>query len=326
MSDAAVLSENGPGNTQSMSGFDIMPASDRGIPDATGPLLSVLCITYNHENYIAQALDSFLMQETRFPFEIVVGEDCSTDATLSVVESYQRRFPGIIRIVTSTFNVGVIENFRRTLKACKGRYIALCEGDDFWTDKRKLQIQVDFMEDNPDYVITYHDACAFDESARSEWPQLSDEHQCDATADDLIDARPISTLTASFRNVLDGIPPEFDCVPILDLCLWSLLGSHGKGKYLGGIKPAAYRIHQGGVLSSQSQANKGRMTIHAYLCLSRYYARIGDEKVSRRFMVKTILLANSQLGLTEKIKLVASLVDGLFHSPLYSIRRFLAGK
>jgi glycosyltransferase involved in cell wall biosynthesis len=293
---------------------------------ADAPLLSVLCITYNHEGYIAQALDSFLMQETRFPFEIVIGEDCSADGTLSVVESYQRRFPGIIRTVTSKSNVGVIENFRRTLKACRGRYIALCEGDDFWTDKQKLQIQVDFMDGNPDYVISYHDACAFDESAQCESPQLSGEHQCDATPDELINARPISTLTACFRNVLNEIPSEFDCVPILDLCLWSLLGSHGKGKYLGGIKPAAYRIHPGGVLSSQSEANKRRMTMHAYLCLARYYARLGDDKTSQGFMVKTILLGNSQLSLPGQVKLLASLVDGLFGSPLYSIRKFMIGK
>lgn len=309
-----------------MSAPDIVRKPDRFDGNADTPLVSVLCITYNHAEFISQALDSFLTQEANFPLEIVIGEDCSTDGTLSVVESYKARFPKVIKIITSSSNVGAVENFRRTLRACSGKYVALCEGDDFWTDRRKLQIQVDFMEANPDYVISYHDACAFDKSARSESPQLSGELQSDATADELVNARQISTLTACFRNVLDEIPSEFDHVPILDLCLWSLLGCHGRGKYLGNIKPAAYRVHQGGILSSQNEANKLRMTMHTYLCLSRYHATVGSEKVSRHFTFMTILVAVSQLRVLGKFKLLGCLVDGLLGSPVYQIKRFLTGK
>ena len=290
------------------------------------PLLSVLCITYNHEKYIAQALDSFLMQETTFPVEIVVGEDCSTDNTLSLVEGYKKRFPEIIKVIAAQSNGGAVENFRRTLKACKGKYIAICEGDDYWTDNRKLQIQVEFLEDHPDYVISYHDAYAFDESGILVDPQLPRELQCDATAGELLDARQISTLTACFRNVLNEIPPEFDRAPILDLCLWSLLGNYGKGKYSRDIKPAAYRVHGGGILSSQNDANKCRMTIHTYLCLSRFYARVGNEEASQRFAFKTTLMASSQLSALGKIRLLATIVDGLLGNPLYMFKKLLTGK
>lgn len=110
------------------------------------PIVSVCTITYNHELYISEAIDSFLMQETDFPFEIVIGEDCSTDSTRKIIEEYVEKFPNIVKLITSEKNVGMQENNERTTKACKGEYIALCEGDDYWTDKKKLQIQIDEMK------------------------------------------------------------------------------------------------------------------------------------------------------------------------------------
>ena len=326
MKVAAVSEEGGSGNWGDASDTKAKSISGDCQRDVDAPLLSVLCITYNHEKFVSQALDSFLMQETKFPIEIVVGEDCSTDNTLSVVESYKAKFPEIIKVITSQANVGVVENFRRTLMACRGKYVAICEGDDFWTDRQKLQIQVEFMENNPEYAISYHDAYAFEEPGVSKGLQLSEEYQRDATEDDLVNARQISTLTACFRNVLKEIPTEFNQAPILDLCLWSLLGNYGKGKYLGGISPAAYRMHQGGILSSQNEANKRRMTMQTYLCLSRFYARSGNEVASQRFTFKTILIASSQLDVVAKIRLLASIADGLLGSPLYSIRKMLTGK
>jgi glycosyltransferase involved in cell wall biosynthesis len=290
------------------------------------PLLSILCITYNHEKYISQSLDSFLMQKTEFPFEIVIGEDCSTDGTISILKEYQQQHPDVIKIITSSFNVGVVNNFRRAMKQCNGKYIAICEGDDYWTDNQKIQKQVEFLEKNPEFVITYHDAHAFNASDSAETPQLPKEYQCDANEADLINARQISTLTACFRNILPEIPVEFNHAPILDLCLWSLLGDFGKGKYLKNIKPAAYRMHEGGILSSQSNENKTRMTMHTYLCLSRYYERIGNIKVSRSFTAKISLLANSQLNRVEKIRLIATEIDALLGSPLYYVKKFLMRK
>lgn len=326
MKVAAVSEESGSGSRGDASDPKAKSISGDCQRDVDAPLLSVLCITYNHEKYVSQALDSFLMQETKFPIEIVVGEDCSTDNTLSVVEGYKAKFPEIFRVITSQANVGAVENFRRTLMACRGKYVAICEGDDFWTDRHKLQIQVEFLENNPEYVISYHDAYAFEDPGVLKGLQLSEEYQRDATEDDLVNARQISTLTACFRNVLKEISAEFNQAPILDLCLWSLLGNYGKGKYLGGISPAAYRMHQGGILSSQTEANKCRMTMQTYLCLSRFYARSGNEEASQRFTFKTILIASSQLDVVAKIRLLASIVDGLLGSPLYSIRKMLTGK
>lgn len=119
-------------------------------------MVSVCCITYNHEKYIAQALDGFLMQETNFEFEILIGEDSSSDNTKAIIQDYCSRYPGKIKLISHTPNVGAIRNQIDILKRAKGKYIAMCDGDDFWTDSSKLQKQVDFLETNEDYVICCH--------------------------------------------------------------------------------------------------------------------------------------------------------------------------
>ena len=132
--------------------------------DSNTPLVSVCTITYNHEKFIAEALDSFLMQETDFPFELVVDDDCSPDGTADVVRQYMIKFPNIIKPNLREKNVGMMPNFIENMKRAKGKYIALCEGDDYWTDPLKLQKQVDFLEGNEGYVCAYHavDHISFD--------------------------------------------------------------------------------------------------------------------------------------------------------------------
>lgn len=128
----------------------------------TRPLMvSIHCLTYNHEPYIRQCLDGFVMQRTNFRFEAVVHDDASTDGTADIVRKYAERYPDIIKPIYETENqyskrdgsLGRIMN-----EACKGKYIAYCEGDDYWTDPLKLQKQVDLMEAHPDCSLTYH-AC-----------------------------------------------------------------------------------------------------------------------------------------------------------------------
>lgn len=113
------------------------------------PMVSVYMITYNHKPYIRKAIDCVLAQKTNFPFEVVIGEDCSTDGTREIVFDYAKRYPDIIRVITSEQNVGAHKNNYRTGKACSGKYVAFCEGDDYWHNPDKLQKQVDYMESHP---------------------------------------------------------------------------------------------------------------------------------------------------------------------------------
>lgn len=123
------------------------------------PLVSVCCITYNHEPYIAQTLDSFLMQKTEFPFEVLIHDDASTDRTADIIRKYEKKFPQIIKPIYQKENqysqgkrdISATWNFPRA----KGKYIAMCEGDDYWIDENKLQIQADFLENNPEYGMCY---------------------------------------------------------------------------------------------------------------------------------------------------------------------------
>lgn len=115
---------------------------DRLLPH---PLVSVVMITFNHGPYIAQAIQGVLCQETDFPVELIVGEDCSTDQTREIVLDFQRRYPEQIRILFTEKNVGAHKNFRRTALAARGKYMAFCEGDDWWHRKDKLQLQVDTL-------------------------------------------------------------------------------------------------------------------------------------------------------------------------------------
>ena len=126
----------------------------------TRPLMvSIRSITYNHEPYIRQCLDGFVMQKTNFRFEAIVHDDASTDGTADIIREYAERYPDIIKPIYETENQyskhdGSIDRIMD--EACTGKYIALCEGDDYWTDPMKLQIQVDFMESHSDYSMCFH--------------------------------------------------------------------------------------------------------------------------------------------------------------------------
>ena len=121
------------------------------------PLVSVAMITYNHESYIRKAIECVLAQKTDFPFELVIGEDFSTDGTREIVLDYAARYGDKIRLVTSESNVGMHKNCYRTEQACEGKYIAYCEGDDYWQRDDKLQLQTDYMEKHPDCGLVFSD-------------------------------------------------------------------------------------------------------------------------------------------------------------------------
>ena len=116
-------------------------------------MVSICCITYNHEAFVKQAIESFLMQKTNFMFEIIIGDDCSTDGTKKILNEYKKKYPELIRVIARRKNIGAHRNFSNVVACAKGKYLAHCEGDDFWTDCDKLQKQVDFLEQNPDYII-----------------------------------------------------------------------------------------------------------------------------------------------------------------------------
>ena len=125
------------------------------------PLVTVRTSAYQHESYIKQCIEGVLMQKTTFQVEYIIGEDYSTDSTRNIVFDYAKKYPDLIRVITADYNVGMKANGLRCIKHSRGKYMAMCEGDDYWTDPFKLQKQVDFLEQNPDYVLSFHNTIGF---------------------------------------------------------------------------------------------------------------------------------------------------------------------
>ncbi|HTA64400.1 MAG TPA: glycosyltransferase, partial [Xanthomonadaceae bacterium] len=121
------------------------------------PLVSVLMITYNHADYLAEAIEGVVSQRCDFPFELIIGEDASSDATRSVALEYQRRYPQIVRVIHSHGNVGMLANARRIFDRARGEFVAYCEGDDYWCFRDKLARQVELMRDDPRVSIVHAD-------------------------------------------------------------------------------------------------------------------------------------------------------------------------
>ena len=121
------------------------------------PLVSVSMICYNAEAFIAESIESILNQKVDFPIELVIGDDCSKDNTRQICETYAEKYPEIIRLLLPENNLGIGGNTARTMGSCRGKYIAVCDGDDIWIDPHKLKRQVDFLEQNPHYGVVYTD-------------------------------------------------------------------------------------------------------------------------------------------------------------------------
>ena len=175
-----------------------------GVDNTDTPLVSVKCMTFNHENYIAQALDGFLMQKTTFPFEVLVHDDASTDKTANIIREYEAKFPKIVKGIYETENqYSNPEKFSHHKKidaAIKGKYIAFCEGDDYWIDENKLQMQIEFLESNPEYGMCYTKAKQFVQSKKKYLKKIGNKSK--GFRDLLIHDSVVPTLTTCFRTDL----------------------------------------------------------------------------------------------------------------------------
>jgi len=220
----------------------------------TNPLLSVLIITYNHEKFIGKALDSALGQKTNFDYEIVIGEDCSTDKTRQILLEYKKKYPRKVKLVLQEKNVGPNENFIDTYMACTGKYIAMLEGDDYWTNANKLQTQVDFLESNTGFVIHCHDVERVFDDDCIDAPIIAREKVLKEISDirDLVNGNFIFTASCVFIKNVKEFPVWFAGSMLTDWLLWLLTTEHGGKILYSKEKMAAYRIHAGGIYSTNN--------------------------------------------------------------------------
>ncbi|MGZ2368730.1 glycosyltransferase [Ancylomarina sp. YFZ004] len=263
------------------------------------PLVSINCITYNQENYIAQTLEGFLMQETTFPIEIIVCEDASTDNTAKIIQEYADKHPDLIIPLiqkTNQYSQGISPGLEIVMPRCKGKYIALCEGDDYWTDPYKLQKQVDFLEANPEYTFTFHDYEILDENSGTKSLGIGNRK-----IDELVDLesiilkKNIATASVMHRNILTKqiLPDWVLKITQGDYGLIILLAERGFGKYLSDVM-SVYRIHGGGVWSGNNISYRNEEDIKFFNYLRDYFSDPNlrltiDKRLNNCFLSKSYI-------------------------------------
>lgn len=228
--------------------------------------LSVCLITYNHEEYIVQALESILNQRTNFEFEIIIGEDFSKDNTRFICQQYADRYPHRIKLVDAEGNVGMIKNFHRNLNNCKGKYVAFIEGDDYWTDPHKLQKQVDFLESDTSYSACFHNVEMKQDrdGKKKEWILHQALSKDSFSTGDILDPWFIPSLSVVFVNYPDFVLPDwfFNC-RYGDLPFMLLLSLRGNFKYLDEVM-GVYRLHDTGLTTKDLGYDKVILMIYIY--------------------------------------------------------------
>jgi len=190
-------------------------------------VVSIFVLTYNQENYIAQTIESILKQKTNFSFQLVVGEDCSSDNTRAVCEAFVQSYGHKVKLLPSPEkNMGLIANYMRTIKECDGKYIAICDGDDYWIDDHKLQKQVDFLEENPEYNIIHTNLNLLLPDGSFQEVLHHKKNYKLSSFTDLVENNTIYSVTAMFRNIqkYDELPSWILKYPYGDLptYLWTL--------------------------------------------------------------------------------------------------------
>lgn len=271
--------------------------------------MSVCVIAYNHEKYIAQTIDGFLAQKKDFSIEVIIGEDCSTDKTRQICLDYQKNFPDIIRVLPRTRNIGAHENFLDVMENCRGKYVAICEGDDHWTDTLKLQRQVDFLEANPDFALCFHNVLIEYETDAQQPHLLHTNELPDVlTFEDLAKENFIPTLSCVFRNRLfQAFPAWYREMPLGDWTLHLLNAEHGKIKYFSEAM-GIYRVHDAGAWGNQA-IEKRLLKVVAVIekCREHFYPRGNEEftlalKKTHR-QICTALFSAFENGDDEKVRL-----------------------
>lgn len=206
-------------------------------------LVSVCCFTYNQENYISEAIEGFLNQKTSFNFEIIIHDDCSSDGTIDILKEYEKKYPDIIKVIYEEKNL-YSQNIKIepiVFKEAKGKYIAICEGDDYWCDENKLQLQFEFMEKNKDYSLLFHDVKLYMEDTKKYIVRDSGYvDDSDVAMENVILKTGIGgsfpTCSMFFKSeYCRNLPDFFLNAPVGDMPLTLYLGCKGKMYYMNKI-------------------------------------------------------------------------------------------
>jgi glycosyltransferase involved in cell wall biosynthesis len=252
------------------------------------PLVDIIMPTYNHERFVAQAIESVLAQKTAFRYRLLVGDDCSTDGTQAVVRSYAERHPDKIEFIFSPVNLGPLHRDRVSLQLLRrstAKYAAVLEGDDYWTSPDKLQKQADYLEAHPDCALCFHNArMVFEDHSEPPSNYCPADQKEVSTLEDIVAQCFLIPCTVMFRNKLLGeLPDCFYRVTNADWILFVLLAEHGYFRYLNEVM-ATYRQHGNGLWQGLAHAARLRTHINTYRTIDEHlnfrYTEIISEKIS----------------------------------------------
>lgn len=292
--------------------------------------VSVCMITHNHEKFIKQAIESVLMQKTDFDYELVIGEDFSTDKTRKIVLKCQKKYPNKIKLILNKKNLGIIPNFIQTLKKCKYKYIALLDGDDYWTSPNKLQKQVNFLENNTDFVICFHNARTLDQETGDCSKLFFYGIQKKVWGlDDLLRNNFIPTLTCVFKNHLfDKFPEWYYHAFPNDWPLHIINAQYGKIGYIDKIM-ATYRNHGKGAVTGSNPINNYKRYIKTFESIKSYispkYKPIVNETISKFYFELSIFYNKEKRFNQAKMTIIKCIKNSPFNSriPKYYLLKFI---
>ena len=268
------------------------------------PLVSVIMITYGHEKYIEEAIRGIFLQKTNFPLELIISNDNSPDFTDEIVKNIIKSAPENISVnyIQHPENIGMHHNFTSALRTAQGKYIAVCEGDDYWTDENKLKKQIDFLEKNEDFTLTFHNV--FIRNCETLRADLDYEKRLSSkdvyTIDDLSRGNFIHTLSAVFRNIKIEFPEWYFSSFLGDYPIWMWLSKKGKIKYFP-EKMGVYRENVG-VWSGKSQEEREFKTMLVLRNLIPDFEMLPDVKKNLTY-TKNIYIKNflKQKSFTEVV-------------------------
>lgn len=254
------------------------------------PLVSVRCMTFNHAKYVAQTLDSFLMQETDFPFEIVIHDDASTDSTQEIIREYHQKYPQIIKPILQTENQYSKPNGREYMRglingSCKGKYMAWCEGDDYWIDSKKLQKQVDYLESHPDCSMVFNSANFINDSGKVFFVDSKGKEQLDFGPEKIIRGGGSFCATASMclRSEFAGYLYKFQRLSdVGDYPLQIALSLKGKVHYLPDVM-TVYRVSESNQNSWTNRVEKNKEKAVKHLNNEISWLKVLDEESDFRY-------------------------------------------
>ena len=272
-------------------------------PEGTVPVVSVFCITYNHVNFIRDSIEGFLMQETTFPVEIIVHDDASTDGTADIVREYQQRYPKLFWTILKNENQWSKGNayFCNLLKMQRGEFIALCEGDDYWTDPIKLQKQVFLLQQNPSASFCFHNTLIVNESMEVSGQLRPQNTSLIHSIEELLSNNFIHTSSIVYRkSMLPEFPEWYSKAPMGDWPLCILLAEKGQFLYINEVM-SHYRLHGQSSWSSQSQAIRCAKTAHLFDLLKDHFAKKPEllAKVNKGFIMHCLNAAKEFKNLND---------------------------